>query len=69
MWHYNKAPSIPGSSLLSAAAEHQAARLGAAHRSGRILMALLSYEAGIVFHVILVNFTAGKRASVFLASF
>lgn len=59
MWHCNKAPSIPGSSLLSAA-ECQAARLGAAHRSGHILMVPLSYKAWIVFHVILVNFAAGK---------
>lgn len=39
---------------------NQAARLGAAHRSGHILMAPLSYKAWIVFHVILVNFAAGK---------
>ena len=38
----------------------QAARLGAAHRSGHILMAPLPYKAWIVFHVILVNFAAGK---------
>lgn len=37
-----------------------AAGLGAAHSSGHILMAPLSYKAWIVFHVILVNFAAGK---------
>lgn len=36
------------------------ARLGAVYCSGHILMARLSYKAWIVFHVILVNFAAGK---------
>lgn len=40
-----------------------AAGVGAAHRSGHILMAPLPYKAGIVFHVILVNFAAGKGIS------
>ena len=56
--------SIPGSSFLSAAAEREreskAARLGAVHCSGHILMAPRSYKAWIVFHVILVNLAAGK---------
>lgn len=66
MWHSNKAlsPSQGAASRLLLLSEReresQAARLGAVHCSGHILMAPRSYKAGIVFHVILVNLAAGK---------
>lgn len=51
------------SSLVCCHQARRAAGLGAAHRPGHVLMAPLSYKAGIVFHVILVNFAAGKGIS------
>lgn len=67
MWHSNKAlsPSQGAASRLLLLSERekresQAARLGAVHCSGHILMAPRSYKAWIVFHVILVNLAAGK---------
>lgn len=56
-------PSEPGAASCLLPPSEPAAGVGAAHRSGHILMAPFSYKAGIVFHVILVNFAAGKGIS------